>query len=395
MEIDRQIKELEESLKKQTHEIHEDVLPFVPKLNSHHDIAKWVCHAFIYLSRQDTPKLNQYIQGFRKAILDTSQDMYNQEESTELEPDVPKMTHKVMTQMIQMMKHRVVSYHRCIHSLVQYIQQVIRRARGFASMIHTQGSNLNNLIQKRAQKVKLEYSGPEITSIQGPTVTSIISGFDIEQTPISTNKHTTMLKDRAIRIYQQLNELRRDRVQAVLEHDQPKVVGIDAQIRKLNTQVKAIIGARQYLASIPDETPMVSDHSTMEAADRVLNHIQESMVSAKHHLDMDLHKERLNSMVEEHTLGLELYLKLKTQQEIEKLKNHVIQKVCQYTNRIMTQGKTETELLNKHLAHLHAQLVLMEKGAEASRFVHLKNIEFRAQIAQMYLELLGLFDTSS
>lgn len=384
------IQELKSKLRKNPHVLDtSEEYSFVPKIHHHRDMAKWFCRAVLYLSRHETSKLREYVGGLRKAIYDTVQE-YNEVAHT-TPPDLESELEKVVSKMTQIMKFRVVSYARTIHQVYKYVHHVIKRARAISKVIHSQGHKLRKVVGQRVAELRRNKQ-TLVNSAQSTHVEVEDPEFSgaFELTSVSQDAQLKVMKDKIRDIYQSLKQSRKQRMAALLQHDTTKVQAIDAQIRKFETQAGALTMARQYLQSIEPMVSIVAPKHAMDSTDDAIHRMVRAMNNHKTS-DHELYNDHLENMLDEHSTGMSLFLGLKTEQEVKKLQQDMVETVCKNTGNIFGHGRREMLALNQQLAMLHSRLVQLDHDHHASNWIHVVARKYRASMAKVSTELLGMF----
>lgn len=368
---------------------------FVPKVHDQHDMAKWFCLAVHALGNQDAAKLVELCNALRQSIWDVVQDVepINDDNDADVLDRMDKRVRAVVKEMVRLMKFRVVACERTTRQLVEYTQSTIAKARQVAKALLRKQDELSSHIQSQALHLKQEKIGQLPVQVEAKLVVdkpSFGSAFQVQAQGSSKQATMDALKAKALQLYKTLAELRDERVHAILSHDKPRVQAIDAQVRKLHTQTRAITGARQHLASLVKDEPILGgEASTNESAQAGVERLAKAMTQKKV-LDHDLYKYQVEHEIDEHATGMALYLGLKTQKEIAQLKHDLQESLCKVAAQLFQTNAQEIELLNQEMAALHNQL----RRLNHTDMDYLERMakRYRANVAKIQLQILSLFD---
>lgn len=365
---------------------------FVPKVHDHGDVSRWFCTIFHAMSTQDSAQVRSLSDAMRKAIWDVVQ---------EVEP-VPNMEDQdfgsdqadaLVKEMVRIMKFRVVSYERTTRLVVQYTRTMIGRARKIAQALMRKQDDLSRHIRSKAMAIKQEKIGQLPARIESTVVIqdpAFGQAFQVSAQGSSKQQVLDQMKQKASKVYRRLGELQQARVHAILQHDKAKVKHIDAQIKKLRTQTRAIMGARQHMASMIEQT-MDDDDKADQTVESALARLEAGMSSQKM-VDYDLYKQEIEHQIDEHTNGMALFLGLQTQQEIMQVRKDLIQEVCKHVAKLFEKGRQEVLLLNQEMTTFYRDLAM---NKQALHYLELVAKRYRASIAKRQVMLLGLFDKRS
>ena len=363
---------------------------FVPKVHDHHDLSRWFCESFHVLNQGQSEKVYMLANAFRKGVWDVVQDV---EYVPELELDS-----KLVKEMVKIMKFRVVSYERTTRRVIEYTRTMIQKARTLAHMIIKKQDELSRHIQSQAMSIKQEKIGQLPMKVEANYVVQEPEFGEAFQVHVEGNsKKETMdvLKKKAMQMYKELAKLREERVHAVLTHDKGQVKAIDARVKLLKTHTRAIMGARQHMASIvQDDMKGGEDEETQSenlVAQKAMARMEQSMVQ-KRVPDYELYKQEVENQIDEHASGMALYLGLKTQKEVAQLRHDLVKEVCEVVAKVFDQGREEVVLLNQEMASFHRSLLTEQVGQNAIQYLEKVSKKYRADIAKIQLGLLALFD---
>lgn len=365
---------------------------FVPKVHVHGDVSKWFCSIFRAMSTQDSARVRSLSDAMRKAIWDVVQ---------EVEP-VPDLKDQdfgsdqadaLVKEMVRIMKFRVVSYERTTRQVVEYTRTMIGRARKMAQALMRKQDDLSRHIRSKAMTIKQEKIGQLPERIESTIVIddpAFGQAFQVSAQGSSKQQVLDQMKQKASKVYRRLGELQQARVHAILQHDKAKVKHIDTQIKKLRTHTRAIMGARQHMASMIEQT-MDDDGKVDQTVESALARLEAGMSSQKM-VDYDLYKQEIEHQIDEHTNGMALFLGLQTQQEIMQLRRDLIQEVCKHVAELFDKGRQEVLLLNQEMTTFYRDLAM---NKEALHYLELVAKRYRASIAKIQVMLLALFDKRS
>lgn len=364
---------------------------FVPKMHDHHDLSRWFCESFHALNRQDSTKVYALADAFRKGVWDVVQDVEHVEE---LDLENPKLE-KLVKEMVRIMKFRVISYERTTRRVVKYTRDMIEKARMLAHMIMKKQDELSRHIQTQALEIKAQKIGQLPMRVETSFVVEQPEygpAFQVQAQGSSKKEMMEALKKRAMGMYKELAKLREERVRAVLSHDRGQVKAIDARATLLKTYTRAITGARMHLASIgSDEVDDIGGGEQDMTAQKAMERLEKGMTHKKV-ADYDLYRQEVENQIDEHSTGMALYLGLKTQKEVGQLRHDLVLEVCKVVAKIFDEGREEIMLLNAEMATLHRSLLAEQVGGKAMKYLERVAKKYRASIAKIQLELLGLFD---
>lgn len=367
---------------------------FVPKVHEHADLSKWFCTIFHAMSVQDSAKVRSLSDAMRKAIWDVVQDV---------EP-VPSLDEQdfgsdqidaLVKEMIRIMKFRVVSYERTTRQVVKYTRAMIAKARKIATALMRKQDDLSRHIRSSAMAIRQEKIGQLPARIESTVVVddpAFGPAFQVSSEGTSKQQVLDSMKQKATNLYKTLGQLQQQRVHAILQHDKSMVKQIDAQIKKLRTQTRAIMGARQHMTSMIHESQDAASQLDLdETIKDALGRLEAGMTSQKM-IDYDLYKQEIDHQIDEHTTGMALFLGLQTQQEITKLRQDMIEEVCKRVADMFEQGRLEILLLNQEMTTFYRDIAM---NKQALRYLELVAKRYRASIAKRQVMLLGLFDKRS
>ena len=364
---------------------------FVPKVHVHSDMNKWFCSIFHAMSVQDSAQVRSLSNALRKAIWDVVQEV-------EPVPNVKEQTFgsdqadALVRKMVRIMKLRVVSYERTVRRVVKYTRAMISKSRKIAQALMHKQDELSRHIRSSAMAIKQE----KIGQLPAHVETSIMiddptfgPAFQVNTEANSKQQLLDQLKQKASKIYKKLEQLQQERVHAILQHDKAKVKLIDEQIKKMKTQTRALMGARQYMTSMLDDVENISLTDTLnETIEDAFGRLEAGIVDQKV-LDYDLYRREIEHQIDEHSNGMALFLGLQTQQEIAALRKDMIKEVCKHVSHIFEEGSQEVMLLNQEMGTYYRELV-----SNKDAIVVIKSFakRYRASIAKIQIMLLGLFD---
>ena len=379
---------------------------FVPKIHDHHDLSRWFCESFHALSTQNSTKVYELANAFRKGVWDAVEAVEYVPSLDDLDIENPKLV-SLVKEMVRIMKFRVVSYQRTTRRVVEYTQTMIQKARSMAHMIMKKQDELSRHIQAQAlhiQQEKINHLPPTSLETLAPiqlettmvaTPTNLEGGAQVQVQVQGNSKKQVMdmLKKKALDMYKELGQLQDQRVHAVLCHDVAQVRVIDQQMKKLKTHTRAIMGARQHMASIVQD-PTLETQLGKDGIKETLDRIEQSMTK-KRVLDYDLYRQEVQNQIQEHASGMALYLGLKTQEEVLRLQHELVQEVCQVVSQVFEEGREEVLLLNQEMATFHRSLLLLQMPDNAMKYLEGMAKKYRGSIAKIQLSLLALFDKRS
>jgi len=312
----------------------------------------------------------------------------------ELDLENPKLE-KLVKEMVRIMKFRVISYERTTRRVVKYTRDMIEKARMLAHMIMKKQDELSRHIQTQALEIKAQKIGQLPMRVETSFVVEQPEygpAFQVQAQGSSKKEMMEALKKRAMGMYKELAKLREERVRAVLSHDRGQVKAIDARATLLKTYTRAITGARMHLASIgSDEVDDIGGGEQDMTAQKAMERLEKGMTHKKV-ADYDLYRQEVENQIDEHSTGMALYLGLKTQKEVGQLRHDLVLEVCKVVAKIFDEGREEIVLLNAEMATLHRSLLAEQVGGKAMKYLERVAKKYRASIAKIQLELLGLFD---
>lgn len=374
---------------------------FVPTVHDHRDLSRWFCESFHALSTQNSTKVYELANAFRKGVWDAVEGVEYVPSLDDLNIENPKLV-SLVKEMVRIMKFRVVSYERTTRRVVEYTQTMIQKARSMAHMIMKKQDELSRHIQAQAVHIRQE----KLSQLPDPASAETLAPMQLETTTVVTNleggaqvqanskKQTMdMLKKKALDMYEKLGQLQDERVHAVLSHDVAQVRAIDQQTKKLKTHTRAIMGARQHMASIVQD-PTLDTQLGKEDIKETLARIEQAMTKKKV-MDYDLYRQEVQNQIQEHASGMALYLGLKTQEEVLRLQHDLVQEVCQVVSQVFEEGREEVLLLNQEMATFHQSLRTNQVSDEIMKYLEGMAKKYRGSIAKIQLRLLALFDKRS
>lgn len=387
-------------------------LSFVPRVNVHRDLARWFCNAFKYAVNQDMEKLNPWILALRKSIWTTSEEKNSSNFPAarihELELNLDSRSQRMLHYMVELMKVRTASFARTTREVQEYVQRTLEHAKAMVKTIRQKEHAMKNGIKHKSEKLRRKHASlvqsgnvgdVGDTSAHESEDGAFAAAFDPMNPTDSTNSvHLDVLKKKALELYANMDKLRKERVQAIVQHNQVKVFGIDSQIHRIKTTTRAITGARRYLRSIRPDTALVpSFDGAMESIDEALGRLAECTTKTDC-TDAELFHAHASAMIDEHDTGMQLFIGLKAEQEIARLRRDLVAVVCQNVVRIFGRGHTEVMLLNKELASLHGELMAHQSRKETGRISEIKAYLIhaaklnRGKVAKTQLKLLEIVD---
>ena len=373
---------------------------FVPKVHNHHDMSKWYCAAFQAMGMQDGTKARSLADALRQSI-------WEEVQGVKPVPDIDTQDFgsdqatKLVKEMVRIMKFRVVSYERITRQVVKHTKEMINKAENIATQLYKKQKQLSNHVRSKAVIIKEEKLGQLPAHVQATIVVddpNFGQAFHVQAQADSKQVLMNQMKQKAMTLYEQLHELQQERVHAVLKHDKAKVKHIDQLIRKLKTQTRAIMGARQHLASLvaesDDDTQTTQDEQTSfgsDVQDTIMQALQrlEAGMTSRQMLDHDMYRHEIEQQINEHTNGMMLYLGLQTEHEVQQLRQALIKEVCVSVAKLYEQGRQEVLLLNQELTTFYRDMV---GNKEALEYLELVAQRYRASIAKLQVHVLALFD---
>lgn len=360
----------------------EENLEFVPKPWIQPEMLRWFCDAIKALASRNEVELTTLNNGLRKGIWDTIEAVDNITLPELKDSKVQSLIHEI----VRMIKFRAVSYRRTTQKVVAYTRTAIAQARKMArALLHKQDAMSREIVDqgRRLEQEKLgqlpleEENDLEIQDISGNYVFG------------QAQDHPEMkaLKEKAKALYVELRDLQTARVQAILRHERKKVQVLDAKIRKLETAVRALRGARQYLSEMPVMPSFSSFPDTKAVLDRLVCNLNN-----RRELDCDLYRAEIKNQIESHTSGLALYLGLQVQKEIAQLAHDLVKAVCHNAETIFKAGQEEVRLLNEEIATMHRTLLAENPPKSVLNYIKQVVAKYRVVIAKDQLQILALFD---
>ena len=325
----------------------------------------------------------------------------------------PKI-HGLVEEMVRIMKFRVVSYQRATRLVVEYTTTAIHRAKLIAKHIYSAQDQLSKQIQhqstellsRKLDQVPLHLPAtltssssnssnspnmpiPPSVSTSTSTTSTMSTSTPFKQAFQVHSKRQVMdaMKQKAKDLYTSLSQLQNDKIHAVLNHDKLNARAVETRIRKLKTQVRALTGARQYLAS----SQKIDFLDLTKETDASMTRLAQSLTHQKV-MDHDMYRMEVVNQIEEHANGMALFLGLKTQKEIHQLKHDLVKEVCANVALLFKDARQEVYLLNQELSLVYAQLMSLHPPALLVAYLEAVVLRYRGDIAKIQVSLLELFD---
>ena len=365
------------------------VFEFVPQIHVHSDLNKWFCKSFQAMYLQDSVKVRSLANAMRKGIWDTIQKVEPVLSFDDQEFESDKVR-SLVKEMRRIMKFRVVSYQRTTKKVVTYTRSMIEKARTIATQIMKKQDKLSKHIHSSAITLKQEKLNQLPQHVESTIVVddpSFGQAFKINAQGESQQQIMTEMKKKASSLYKKLSKLQQERIHAVLQHDKMKVKEIDMQTKKIKTQTRALMGARQYLASLSNNFSF-DNNNLNESIEDSLSRL-EAGLSNKNIIDHELFAKEIEHEIDQHSNGLALFLGLQTQNEIMHLKKDLIKEVCTMVSKLFEEGKEEIFLINQEISTFYRELI---GHPNAIKYLELLATKYRADIAKVQVQLLTLFD---
>jgi len=382
------IEKLETKL--ETKEINnEHKFEFIPKIHIHEDLSRWFCESFHALNNENSTQLYHLADALRKGIWDVIQEVSPEIQINSDDDHI----NKILKEIIKILKFRVVSYERITRRVVNYTRTMIEKARKLAKSILKQQDKLSTHIQAQSVQLKQEKINNLPINIETEIIVqqpSFNGTFAIHTQEDSKSKTLGVLKKKSIEMYKQINKLNKDKIQAVLNHDSVKLKNIEKQLKVLKTYTRAMVGARQHILSLMDDTMLSKNMENTQSVNDMLIRMQNHMKNTVP-MDYELYKHEIQNQIDEHSSGLALYLGLKTHEELMQLKHDLVNEVCANVKKIFEEGQHEIVILNEEFKSLY-NILRSKCSNNVLNYIEQKSLYYRAMIAKIQLSLLSLFD---